>query len=115
MKDQPNKLENHDIPCEDCGSTTFLEWSLLPHELFNEVCAGGNGYLCFDCFCKRKLEDFISQKVREARVDEAKTARYQHIGATDDNPFLTLNSQRIDELEVTATFYKTELELEEKS
>lgn len=43
------------LPCEDCGLVDFKDWTLLPHEVFNETCPGGDGYLCLDCFCKRRL------------------------------------------------------------
>ena len=48
--DNPTRV--HDIPCQYCGSKEWVDWLLLPHELFNVVCPGGSGYLCFDCFVK---------------------------------------------------------------
>lgn len=47
---------SHDVPCEDCGSTDWRDWTLLPHEVFNAVCPGGDGYLCLSCFAKRVLK-----------------------------------------------------------
>lgn len=42
-------------PCQDCGAKDFPDWTLLPHERFNEVCPDGNGYLCLLFFAKRLL------------------------------------------------------------
>ncbi len=48
----------HPTPCDDCGSKRWIDWVLLPHEIFNSVCPGGNGYLCFPCFIKRASKSF---------------------------------------------------------
>lgn len=40
-------------PCDDCSSEFWTDWVLLPHEVFNAVCPGGSGMLCFPCFIKR--------------------------------------------------------------
>lgn len=44
------------LPCDRCGSTFWTDWVLLPHELFNMVCPGGNAMLCFPCFKATKLQ-----------------------------------------------------------
>lgn len=46
------KPEKHDIPCEDCGETYWVDY-LLPHPVFNAVCPNGEGYLCLSCFAYR--------------------------------------------------------------
>jgi hypothetical protein len=43
-------------PCDDCGSISWTDWVLFPHEVFNSVCPGGNGMLCFPCFIKRAAQ-----------------------------------------------------------
>lgn len=44
------------VPCEDCGSADWDDWTLLPHEVFNSICPGGNRDLCLTCFAVRILE-----------------------------------------------------------
>lgn len=56
--------DSHSIPCEDCGSKDWPDWVLLPHELFNQICPSGNGYLCLSCFSKRVLQSRLNQKGR---------------------------------------------------
>lgn len=48
--DEPTE---HPVPCSDCGSSHWVDWALKPDSLFNQICPGGNGYLCFPCFVKR--------------------------------------------------------------
>lgn len=48
-----NTAITHDIPCEVCGSYVWVDWVLKPDTLFNQYCSGGNGYLCFPCFCRK--------------------------------------------------------------
>jgi hypothetical protein len=52
----PDDPTDHPAPCQDCGSTRWLDWLLLPHAAFNSVCPGGDGYLCLSCFCQRARE-----------------------------------------------------------
>lgn len=46
------KPVKHPVPCNDCGSDYWVDWT-LPHAVFNAVCPGGSGYLCLPCFVKR--------------------------------------------------------------
>lgn len=57
----------HDTPCQDCGKI-YNDWTLLPHELFNETCPDGAGILCFPCFVNRT--SYIKSAVREARLED---------------------------------------------
>lgn len=42
-------------PCEGCGSTKYADWYIHPHQVYNSVCAGGNGTHCLPCFAKKLL------------------------------------------------------------
>lgn len=54
-------MAEHEVPCEDCAATGWPDWTLLPHEVFNAICSGGNGYLCLRCFAKRVINRTIAQ------------------------------------------------------
>lgn len=45
----------HPVPCNDCGSSFWPDWTLLPHAVFNAVCPDG-GYLCLPCFARRVID-----------------------------------------------------------
>lgn len=53
-KGYSGKPEKQPVPCNDCGSDYWVDWT-LPHPVFNAVCPGGSGYLCLPCFATRMV------------------------------------------------------------
>lgn len=56
------------VPCPKCGAEKYADWTLYPHQLYNQYMPGGVGHYCFPCFCKI-VTDFDKQVVA-ARIDE---------------------------------------------
>lgn len=84
---KPNTDEEHEIPCQDCGSVVWPDW-YIPNEDFNKVCPGGNGYLCYPCFFTRAVnrEKAALLDELEGIIDQNHNSSigYDYVGVTVD-------------------------------